>query len=540
MGVGGTCWPFLRHQRLSLIALSFATSCDFLISLLPSSLSPDKMFFSKLGKGKNDKNKAHSASSAIPATGSQIRIRKVKVVTKTATPSVSRSGSTTPKQAHEDGARATATTSNTSQKRRKKKTPDLAQFNRVIISNSETDDSAWEAEFNKRVSSTSATPPVETDRRVIYKQDYETADIIESKQLMSFAEYKPCFKSEPNLQYQLAAPCSDKMEKYYAYRPKQEDEYNPVMETELIMDMVARSFVPSKYTNDIKHPSLGDCIVRRYRRALKQDDPGKFVASVMEYNKLITELRKRGEIREHLQQMTQLPLHISRSLLNQVYSRVVSPRANDLREYEAFSNNVYGELLPEFVTRLFHETKLTSDSVFIDLGSGVGNCTLQAALEIGCESWGCEVMKTASDLAARQQHELEERVKLYGLNIGEIQLRSASFVHNDEIQKAVSRADVVLVNNYAFDGKLNSHLIDMFLDLKDGCRIVSLKSFVPPGHVISEHNIESPLNILSVEKKEFPSGSVSWTSTPGPYYLSVVDRSLLQKYFESRGRRRHR
>ena len=76
------------------------------------------------------------------------------------------------------------------------------------------------------------------------------------------------------------------MEKYYAYRPKQEDEYNPVMETELIMDMVARSFVPSKYTNDIKHPSPGDCIVRRYRRALKQDDPGKFVASVMEYNRI--------------------------------------------------------------------------------------------------------------------------------------------------------------------------------------------------------------------------------------------------------------
>lgn len=495
------------------------------------------MFFSKLGQGKNDKPKKSSAASAIPATGSQIRIRKVKVVSKTATPFTSRSGSTTPNHTRENSAPATTTPSNL--KRRKKKTPDLAQFNRVIISNSETDDSAWEAEFNKRTSSASATPPVESDKRVIYKQNYKTADIVESKQLMKFAEYKPCFKTEPNLQYDLAAPCSSKMEKYYAYMPKQEDEYSPVVETELIMDMVARSFVPPKYTNEIKHPSLGDCIVRRYRRALKQNDAGKFIASILEYNKLITQLRERGEIRDHLAQMTQLPLHISRSLLNQVYSRIVSPRANDLREYEAFSNNVYGELLPEFVTRLFHETKLTSDSVFIDLGSGVGNCTLQAALEIGCESWGCEVMKTASKLASQQQHELEERVKLYGLNIGEIHLRSASFVHNDEIQKAVSRADVVLVNNYAFDGKLNSHLIDMFLDLKDGCRIISLKSFVPPGHIISEHNIESPLNILSVEKKEFPSGSVSWTSTPGPYYLSVVDRSLLQKYLEGRGRRRH-
>lgn len=327
--------------------------------------------------------------------------------------------------------------------------------------------------------------------------------------------------------------------RYYAYKPKQDEEYNPVMEVEIVMDMVANCFVPKKYTSEIKHPSLGDCIVRRYRRAIKQADPGKFMASIQEYNKLITDLRVKGEIAAHLKPIHQLPLQVSRTLLNQVYSRVVSPKAHDLREYEAFSNNVYGELLPEFVTRLFKETKLTSDSVFIDLGSGVGNCTLQAALEVGCESWGCEMMKTASSLALQQQRELEERVKMYGIKTGATYLRSASFVHNDEIQKVVSRADVVLVNNYAFDGKLNSHLIDMFLDLKDGCRIISLKSFVPPGHVISEHNIESPLNILSVEGKEFSSGSVSWTSTPGPYFISIVDRSLLQKYLEGhRSRRR--
>lgn len=92
-----------------------------------------------------------------------------------------------------------------------------------------------------------------------------------------------------------------------------------------------------------------------------------------------------------------------------------------------------------------------------------------------------------------------------------------------------------MINNYAFDGKLNSHLLDMFLDLKEGARIVSLKSFVPPGHVISEHNIQSPANLLSVEKMEFPSGSVSWTIAPGPYFISTVDRSRLEKFFKSRG-----
>lgn len=302
------------------------------------------------------------------------------------------------------------------------------------------------------------------------------------------------------------------------------------------MDMVANNIVPVEFREKIKHPSLGDCIVRRLRRALKQNEPGKFIASIQEYNTLITELRMSGQIKEHIQGLHQLPLQVSRTLLNHVYSRVVSPHANDLREYEAFSNNVYGELLPEFVTRLFKETSLTSDSVFIDLGSGVANCTLQAALEIGCESWGCEVMETASSLAQKQKYELENRARMYGFKTGEIHLVASSFVHNDQVQKVVSRADVVLVNNYAFDGKLNSHLIDMFLDLKDGCRIISLKSFVPPTHTISEHNIESPLNLLSVERKEFPSNSVSWTSTQGPYFISTLDRSRLKRYLERQER----
>lgn len=304
------------------------------------------------------------------------------------------------------------------------------------------------------------------------------------------------------------------------------------------MTLVAQNLLPAKYTIEIKHPSLEDCIVRRYRRAIKQDDPKKFLASVQEYNTLINQVRERGEIKDHICQMSQLPLAVSRTLLNQVYSRVVSPRAHELRDYEAFSNNVYGELMPEFMTRLFHETCMTSTSVFVDLGSGVGNCVLQAALEVGCESWGCEVMKVASSLAEKQQREMEERTKLFGIRLGEMHLRSASFVHNDELQKVVSRADVVLVNNYAFDGELNSHLIDMFLDLKEGCKIVSLKSFVPSGHVISDHNVESPLNLLTVEAKEFSSGSVSWTMTPGPYFISVVDRSRIKAYLDGSRRRR--
>lgn len=308
------------------------------------------------------------------------------------------------------------------------------------------------------------------------------------------------------------------------------------------MELVANFFVPPNYTNEILNPSLEDCIVRRYRQAVQDKDPERFLKAIYEYNTLIDRLRKDGSIHKHMKEQNKvwqklglLPRSISRSLLDQVYSRVVSPVAHQLRDYKAFSNNVYGELLPDFMTRVFHETGLKSDMLFIDLGSGVGNCSLQAALEMGCQSWGVEMMPNASNLATKQQAEMEQRVKMYGLHLGELQLRAADFVHNREVHNQVSKADVLLVNNYAFDGKLNSHLLDMFLDLKEGCKIISLKSFVPPGHVISEHNIQSTANLLTVERKEFPTGSVSWTIASGPYFISTVDRTRLQSWLKKRG-----
>ena len=71
----------------------------------------------------------------------------------------------------------------------------------------------------------------------------------------------------------------------------------------------------------------------------------------------------------------------------------------------------------------------------------------------------------------------------------------------------------------------------MFLELKDGCQIVSLKSFVPLDHQITERNADSPMNLLTVKEKEYFSGCVSWTNAPGRYYVSTVDRTKIQEWY---------
>ena len=46
-----------------------------------------------------------------------------------------------------------------------------------------------------------------------------------------------------------------------------------------------------------------------------------------------------------------------------------------------------------------------------------------------------------------------------------------------------------LVNNEVFSPSLNADLTNMFLDLKDGAKIVSLKPFVPESFKMNEANV---------------------------------------------------
>jgi H3 lysine-79-specific histone-lysine N-methyltransferase len=93
----------------------------------------------------------------------------------------------------------------------------------------------------------------------------------------------------------------------------------------------------------------------------------------------------------------------------------------------------------------------------------------------------------------------------------------------------------VLVNNQVFTPQLNEGLTRLFLDLKDGCKIVSLKSFVPHGHKITTRNLDAPYNVLGVERKEYFSHCVSWADGGGYYYVSTKDSGRVGRWLEKNG-----
>ncbi len=279
--------------------------------------------------------------------------------------------------------------------------------------------------------------------------------------------------------------------------------------------------VASTYLTDAEaKPFLDqdDGIYRRLEKSKNTKDGTGFKATLAEYNDQLLALQKKGAITKNIDAMRGVSRELAGLILDQVYDRTVAPKIELLAKYENGSDNVYGELLHCFVSNIFDRTKLTSDMVFVDLGSGVGNVTLQAAVERGCESWGCEMMENACNLAEAQKKEFAVRCRLWGIAPGKVHLERGDFRKSERTLAALKRADVVLVNNQAFTSQLNDNLVNMFLDLKIGCKIVSLKTFVHDNKN-SENDVAS--SILDVEDLTYPPGYVSWTAARGTFCIST-------------------
>ena len=245
------------------------------------------------------------------------------------------------------------------------------------------------------------------------------------------------------------------MYRYQLVQHRDSDEFNPIGDIIATIEMVAEYLLTPKQRVPITtdDPSL-DGILRMIRRSVKRNEPELLVSAVEKYNQLIRGYRKTGVFQRNIENMgsrgTGILLPFAEHILSQSYARSVAVEVDALRKYEAFSNNVYGELLPRFTSKLFKEAKLRADQVFVDLGSGTGNVVLHAALEVGCESWGCEVMGKACELADAQAREFEARCVLWGIKPGKVRLEKGDFLENAHIAGVLGRADVLVCISFSF------------------------------------------------------------------------------------------
>ncbi|KAK0776687.1 Nucleosomal histone H3-Lys79 methylase [Friedmanniomyces endolithicus] len=392
--------------------------------------------------------------------------------------------------------------------KRKSATPDVNQFSDEDGDSSEVGTTDSEASRKRPKSSISSVDSHSGSRRKLvsddaFREDSEPLSFIHGADATSAyaAKFKNAFDDDDYSSVELVYPSRNGKERFDLKWPKTKDDYNPMMDVMNTVESLVTFYFPEELSGEYLH---GNKAFRgRLNRAMQRESIPEWIEVVEEFNSVLAPLIHDGTIQRELRQRHSLALKWIERILMQICERTVSPKAEKLNAYKVGSSNVYGELLPRLVTDIFRKVQLNHEQIFIDLGSGVGNVVLQAALEIGCESWGIEQLPTPCELAEMQVQEFRARTQLWGLNTGTVNLLAGDMTTHPSIPALLQRADVVLVNNQAFQPDLNDKLLNMFLDLKPGARVVSLKPFVPVGHKMAMRNVDSVVNQFVQQSFEY-------------------------------------
>ena len=206
-------------------------------------------------------------------------------------------------------------------------------------------------------------------------------------------------------------------------------------------------------------------------------------------------------------------------LFNQLYNQCVLPD-KDMLTLKASSSRdlVYGEMTPAFLSRVFAETKLAQNSVFLDLGSGVGNTVLQAALECGAESWGVEMREELHEIAEKQNRQFHARLKLWDMRCYRTpQLLCGNFLELPELEKVIGRAGVVLCNNFKSEQETVQALHDKLACLmKRGAVVISTQPLRPVGRARKRRcpaaGTARPDEVFEIRMLPYDEGEMSWAS----------------------------
>jgi len=335
-------------------------------------------------------------------------------------------------------------------------------------------------------------------------------------------DFKPAFPGQgANLVVELQYPSPSRPERFETVVPYDTSNFNPLDDIYFSMEEIIQHYLPSDLSASLSSDTDGP--VRLLKRAVGKNSPQDFEAALSTFNALIRKNLEDDTIARVLDTLHAIPLSLTKRILAQVYQRTVSPYAHLLRKVKG-KETTYGELLPTFAHSIFQQTSLNSASVFVDLGSGVGNVVLQSALQTGAESHGIEIMPTPAKYASLQAAELRARSRLWNIALGPISLHHGDFLESAAMDAALRRADVVLCNNKVFPQQLNGALLDKFLDLKVGARIVSLASFVNGGGKGGIRNEWSIANLFEEERFESGTNSVSWAGESVEYFIATKVR----------------
>lgn len=133
----------------------------------------------------------------------------------------------------------------------------------------------------------------------------------------------------------------------------------------------------------------------------------------------------------------------------------------------------YGEINFDTFYEIIERASPKKGDIFYDLGSGTGKAVMAGHLLFNFQkAVGIEILKDLYDCALSIKEKYEKEIKqrfLLENNCGEIK-----FILGDILKTNFLDGDIIFVNSTCFSSELMKNLEKIFLNLKQGTRIITL------------------------------------------------------------------
>ncbi|KAI0989522.1 hypothetical protein GJ496_002538 [Pomphorhynchus laevis] len=202
-----------------------------------------------------------------------------------------------------------------------------------------------------------------------------------------------------------------------------------------------------------------------------------------------------------------------------IYSFAIE-NPSKLNEINRNQSQTYGELDFDAGHALFQCMNLSNNDIFLDLGSGIGNVVLQAALTFHCrKSYGIELSAYRANCAREMLNHFQVVMKWLGRKHGDIELIEGNFL-DPKYTEIIQSSNRIFINNLAFDAQINNDITVRLQQLPVNTVYISSVPLVQKR--TRNRIIINELQDTMVKVEMIESLPVSWTKTKINFYKHTL------------------
>lgn len=128
---------------------------------------------------------------------------------------------------------------------------------------------------------------------------------------------------------------------------------------------------------------------------------------------------------------------------------------------------VYGEIVPESFCEILEKAKIDKDTIFYDLGSGVGKAVILAKLIFDIKkSIGIEYLDSLYQASLNAYQKFKE---IFNFEEGSI-----NFIKGDLFTIPFNEGNLIFINSTCFDDNQIEKITNLSLNLKQGSKLIVL------------------------------------------------------------------